>query len=270
MPINEELHKRILNYLKGKHGVKAKDIASDIGLTKTEVNQILYSKEYKKEFVQNERYEWFIKPGLIPDKGIYYLTELNYLPKIIIYKNNVDFANKLEYVNTAMLSMKSAAYVPVELQRHKETTHLYAEIHKWQGYQKQHDGLVARVAFFDQTTGTIKTGFVKNLVDYSPLRLLGYHVGDDIPENHRRNVLMNCFFFDLISQKKAISHIEYLIEFGEKTKNAKNHWENDLKFAKDYKQNIQLPTYNYLHLRREKWNNDSDELKKKFIQDFFG
>lgn len=270
MPINEELRKRILDYLKDKPGVKAKEIAPDLGVTKTEVNQILHSKEHKKEFIHNKNYEWFIKPGLIPDNGIYYLTELNNLPEIIIYKGTVDFADKLEYVNTAMLSMKSAAYVLVELQRHKETADLYAEIHKWQGYQKQHDGLVAHVAYFDQETGIIKTGFIKNLVDYSSLRLLGYHVGDGFPENHRRNILMNCFSFDLISRKQAISHIEYLIEFGEKTKNAKEQWKSDLKFAKDYKNNIQLPAYNYLNVRREKWNNNSDELKKQFIQEHFG
>ena len=263
---NKNLYKDIITFLKETPGVRAKEIAASIGSTRTEVNQVLYSVEHKADFIQNDNYEWFLTPGItnpiIPKGGVYFLTNIDDLPEITIYKDSIDFADKLEYVNTAMLCMSQTAYVPVELQRHKDTSDFYIEIHKWQKYQKEYYGFICKLDYYDQEEGIRKRNYTDYLSEYSLLRLLGYHVGNDMPVNIRERVLMNCVFFNLIEPVQVMSHIDYLIKFG--SKSAKESWENDLEFIKRYDNNIQQPTWHHLFVRQNKWKHESEELERQF------
>lgn len=268
--MKDSLYEKIYAFIAENPGVKAKKIASNVGCTKTEVNQILYSQEHKAEVIRNENYEWFISIGLTapiaPIKGVYFLTDVDCLPEVTVYKEPIDYANKLQTVNAAMLCMKCVDYVYVELKRHIDTGDFYSEVHNWQSYQKAHDGFVCQVAYYDAEEGIRKRDFTDYLSDYSMLRLLGYHVGEKISESSRKRILMNCLFFNLIERDKVISHIEYLIKHGGKTPNAKKSWENDLKFIKDYNKNILLPAWKLLDTRRSKWRLDDDQLKKAFLK----
>lgn len=263
---NKNLYKDIITFLKETPSVRAKEIAASIGSTRTEVNQVLYSVEHKADFIQNEKYEWFLTPGItnpiIPKGGLYYLTDIDDLPEITIYKDSIDFADKLEYVNTAMLCMNQTAYVPVELQRHKDTSDFYIEIHKWQKCQKEYNGFICPVVYYDQEEGIRKRNYTDYLSEYSLLRLLGYHVGNNMPANIRERVLMNSVFFNLIKPGQVISHIDYLIKFGNKS--ARPLWESDLEFIKRYDNNIHQPAWHHLFVRQNKWKHDSEELERQF------
>ena len=268
--MNGDLYKKVRAFVYDHPGEKAKEIAKDIGCTKTEANQVLYSTEHQAEFIRNENYEWFISPGVInpiePKEGVYFLTDIDHLPEVTIYKGSVDFANKLKTVNSAMLCMKCIDYVYVELKRHIDTGDFYCDVHNWQSYQREFDGFVCRIAYYDSEEGIRRRDFTDYLSEFSMLRLLGYHVGEKITESSRRRILMNSVFFDLIKINKAISHIEYLIKFGGKTPNARAAWEKDLAFIKDYNNNIHLPAWHHLELRKIKWRNERDQLIEVFLK----
>lgn len=267
----EELFNDIINVLQQEDGIRAKIIAKKLGVERHDINHILYSDDYCANFVKDENYGWYLSSGIVesptePDHGFYFLTDIKKLPEITIYEGKVDFADKLENVNVALLSMKQVAYVCGELQRHKETGDYYVEVHKWKSMQQDHNGFVLKVLYYDKEDKVRRRNFVGRLADYSTLRLLGYHVGGNLQKNERQRILMNIIFFGLMSKDQILSHIDYLRKTAH-TLNSRKLWHEDYDFVTHYNENVKLPMFNFLNIRKRKWEEEKEQLKKDFFNE---